>query len=286
MGVTCTVTATGSRSAVIANRCLDRVADLEQLWSRFLDHSDVSRRNNADGRPLWVDDRTIVLLHHMIEAHRLTGGAFNPALLPLQMSAGDSRSLVDNGRTVIPDDARATADISAVEFLPDGRVRLPDGLTVDAGGIAKGHAADLVASWARAEGADGVCINIGGDMAIDSGDESGWNIDILSPLTGDTTTTVHVARGGVATSAINARHRNGGIASHIFTTEGAVADDRVIGASVIASTAGWAEVWTKAAIVSEIESAFAALEAHGLAAMVQSADGSVSTTSTWSSFVR
>ena len=285
MGVGCTVTATGPDSAVLVHRCLDQVAALEQLWSRFIGHSDLSRLNNSRGTPLWVDDRTVALLHHMVDAHRLTDGAFNPALLPLQVAAGDASSLVDSGTTLIPPDTSADARVGDIGFLEDGRVRFPAGLTVDAGGIAKGFAADLVVAWARANGADGICVNIGGDMAIDTGDDSGWNVEIISPLSGEVAATVHVSRGGVATSAVNARHRNGGIPSHIFTADGAVAVDRVIGATVIAATGAWAESWTKAAIVGETSTVLAALESHGLAGMVTAADGSVRTTSTWNGFI-
>lgn len=285
MGVGCTVTATGPNSTVTVNRCLDEVAVLERLWSRFIPESDLSRLNNAGGRPLWVDRRTVELLHHMIAAHELTEGAFNPALLPLQLAAGDDRSLVDARTTLLPVDASASARVTDIVFHDDGRVGFPRGLSVDAGGIAKGRAADLVVAWARANGADGVCVNIGGDMAIDTGDETGWNVDVLSPVTGGTATTVRVSRGGVATSAVGARHRNGGgIASHIFTVDGAAPVDGVVGATVIASTGAWAEAWTKACIVSDTTSALESLGSHGLAGMIVSADGSVRTTDSWSSF--
>lgn len=285
MGVGCTVTATGSDSAVLVQRALDEVAVLEGLWSRFRADSDVSRLNNAGGRPVWVDRRTIMLLHHMVAAHAATHGGFNPALLPLQIAAGDADSLAAPGTTLIPADATSSTDVAGIVFHDDGRVSFPQGLVVDAGGIAKGLAADLVVANARENGADGVCVNIGGDMAIDTGDGTGWSVEILSPLTGDVHATVHVAHGGVATSAIGARHREGrGIASHIFSVDGAAPLDRVAGATVVAATGAWAEAWTKAAIVGSTPDAIAALESHGLAGMIVLADGTVRTTSTWKDF--
>ena len=59
-----------------------------------------------------------------------------------------------------------------------------------------------------------------------------------------------------------------------------------IGATVIASTGAWAEVWTKAAIVSDPAGILPRIEAHGLAAMLVAADGSVTTTENWSSFTQ
>ena len=287
MGVGCTVTATGPESTIIVQRALDEVAELEGLWSRFRADSDVSRLNNAGGRPVWVDRRTVLLLHHMVAAHTATHRAFNPALLPLQITAGDADSLAAPGTTLIPADATSSADVTGIVFHDDGRVSFPPGLVVDAGGIAKGLAADLTVANARESGAEGICVNIGGDMAIDTGDETGWSVEILSPLTGDVQTTVHVARGGVATSAIRARHRDGrGIPSHIFSVDGAAPLDRVAGATVLAATGAWAEAWTKAAIVGSTPEVIAALESHGLAGLIVLADGTVRTTSTWKDFIR
>src|SRR4029078_51858 len=46
-------------------------------------------------------------------------------------------------------------------------VRLPAGTGFDPGGIGKGLAADIVVDEIRADGADGVCVNPGGDVRVD-----------------------------------------------------------------------------------------------------------------------
>jgi thiamine biosynthesis lipoprotein len=287
MGVKCTVTVAGESSAVIAQHCLDSVFGLEQLWSRFIPTSDISRVNLGHGQPVWVAEMTTLLVSYLVAAHQETDGLFNPALLPLQMVEGDTRSLIDDQFTTLSPGSQPFAHLSNVEIHDDGRIQLHNGITLDAGGLAKGLAADLVASEALALGASGVCINIGGDMAISTGSHEAWRVDIMSPLHHDQVLdSVNVSRGGVATSAINARHRNGShIQNHIFTTTGH-SNSPTVGATVLASHAAWAEAWTKFAIIVDPDTALATISEKGLAALLVFRDGSTRSTDSWKELAR
>jgi len=58
-------------------------------------------------------------------------------------------------------------------------VRLPAGTGFDAGGIGKGLAADLVTTEAIAAGADGICVNLGGDLRVaGTGPDGAWTVGI------------------------------------------------------------------------------------------------------------
>ena len=286
MGVTCVVTVVGSNSHEIALHCLDLVEELESLWSRFIPTSDISRLNIANGQPTVVDERTLTLIHHMIAAHQATDGAYNPTRLPLQIAAGDAHSLINDRNTALATDSIVFPQLSGIHIFHDGKVSLPRGMTLDAGGIGKGLAADLILRVALEQGADGACINLGGDMAINTGDSIGWDVEILSPFDpGVILDTVRVSVGGVATSSLFARQRNSaGIASHLFSDSSAHDTQHTVGATVIANSAAWSEAWTKYAILSNPAQAIDTLTSTGLAALLVSADGHTTRSESWKTF--
>ena len=286
MGVTCVATVVGIDSIDLAVRCLDLVEEFESLWSRFIPTSDISRLNSANGQPTLVDEKKLTLLHHMIAAHQATDGAYNPTRLPLQIATGDASSLINDRRTELPADAAVFSQLSGIHIFHDGKVSLPRGMTLDAGGIGKGLAADLVLHFALEHGAQAACINLGGDMAINTGDSVGWDVEILSPIDSEVILdTVRIAVGAVATSSLFARQRNGaGITSHLFTDSSAHDTQHTVGATVIANSAAWSEAWTKYAILSNPELAIDTLTSTGLAAMLVSANGQITQTQSWKTF--
>ena len=288
MGVTCRVTVHGHDAHVVARKCVEMLDKYEGLWSRFIASSDICRLNAASGSTVWVDPMTATLVAHMQAGVDATGGRFNPTLLPWQVAAGDSASLVDERVTTIDPGSRAFSDLSGIQVFRDGRVRLPAGMTLDAGGIAKGFAADLITEMAIRMGADSVCINIGGDLRVSgpTPDGHGWNIDILDPRDLTTRTdTVCIASGAVATSAIGARNLKGSpLASHILDSRPGDAPRRTIGASVIASTAAWSEVWAKFAILADVPEALDTYDRNGLAVQIVLADGRILHSRSWKDF--
>ena len=286
MGVTCVATVVGTNPHAIAVRCLDLVEEFESLWSRFIPTSDISRLNNTNGQPTLVDERTLTLIHHMIAAHQATDGAYNPTLLPLQIAAGDAQSLINDRITELLTGSIVFSHLSGIHVFHDRKVSLPRGMTLDAGGIGKGLAADLILQFALDQGAEGACINLGGDMAINTGDSIGWDVEIVSPLDPDAILdTVRIAVGAVATSSLFARQRNSaGITSHLFSDSSAHDTQHTVGATVIANSAAWSEAWTKYAILSNPAQAIDTLTQAGLAGMLVSADGQITRTESWKTF--
>lgn len=285
MGVTCRVTVHGDQAHILAKRCLDLVDELERKWSRFIPSSDVCRLNSAGGAPVWVDPLTRRLITHMISGMEATGGLYNPTLLPIQVGSGDDRSLVDERSCRIHPSARPFDDMNSVEFLEDGRVRLPAGMTLDAGGIGKGFAADWICDRAVDMGADSVCINLGGDLRVSGPVPTGhgWDIEILDPRDLRThTDAVCIAAGGVATSAVGARRlRGSAIESHILRSDRTADTSATIGASVASSSAAWSEIWAKYAVLSDPDAALRTFDDNGLAVLLVAADGSTKANAAW-----
>jgi len=284
MGVRCEVSVVGGNAYALADEGLRMIADLENLWSRFIPSSDICRINRSDGIPVWVDARTVSLIGHMITAHVATHGAFNPTLLPQLIQQGDSRSLIDDKTSSVPALAHAFDDMSVIVIRDDNTVTLPKHMTLDAGGIGKGFAADLVVEHLISRGAESVCVNLGGDIRVAriANTTHAWPIHIMSPANPDTALcTISLAEGAVATSHITARRRNDrGIDCHIASPTDET--PAYVAASVIASTAAWAEAWTKSALMSDNN----LIESLGLSVLRVDASGVVTQSNTWKEFLQ
>jgi FAD:protein FMN transferase len=271
------------------------IAHLEQRWSRFLPDSDISRINHAAGSTVRVDPATMVLFHAMLDGWRSTAGVFDPTLLAPLVGLGYASSWHDPAlATSLPLGALLRGDLNAVR-LDDRRntITVPRGMCLDAGGIGKGLAADLVVNQLLASGARGALVSIGGDICVrgEPSDDDGWfiglaDIDDHQAQVGQLVLT----EGGVATSGTTRRRwraDDGSERHHLLdpTTGQPVEHRRQISAvTVIAGTAAWAEVWTKVAMVSG-DSALALLDEHGLGAQIAYADRSTATNRSWASFV-
>lgn len=302
------------------SRARRRLHFLEQRWSRFIESSDISRLNAAGGAPIEVDASTITLLEAMVHAHHATDGAFDPTVLPAVMRLGYAASRHDRTMRVdLSPSVADSGDLTSIQVVRgaedgDGRplgpsiARLPAGTALDAGGIGKGLAADLVAHELLRAGAAGAMVSIGGDMRVaGSGPNNGdWVIAIYadrasgatptgagnSTGTGTGTTSlrpselppardivdyVRLADGGVATS---------GTIHHQVdpSSNGRAAAQRdgapLAQASIIGGSAMWAEVCATWAMVRGLD-AVDHLERLSLGARLQFGDGVVVATPSW-----
>ena len=133
-------------------------------------------------------------------------------------------------------------------------ITLPLGVRLDLGGIGKGLAADLVATGLRERGAEGALVDIGGDVRVTGTSPRGgaWTIAIEDPRNEHLLALVHVDDGGVATSTtLRRRWIHAGARRHhlVAPTTGESTTSDVVGASVVAATAGWADALSKVAFV-------------------------------------
>jgi thiamine biosynthesis lipoprotein len=168
-------------------------------------------------------------------------------------------------------------------------------MCLDAGGIGKGLAADLVVGILTEAGAHGASVSIGGDIAVSgvAPQRGGWLIGIADPLIpADTDIEVGqlvMLEGGVATSGTLRRRWRGAAGESLHhlldPSTGRPTHHRreLVGVTVVAGTAAWAEAWTKAVMVRGAPM-LAVLDEYGLAARIAYVDGTTSTNRAWSSF--
>jgi thiamine biosynthesis lipoprotein len=295
MGVQASITMVGGPAGLL-DRAASRLVHLETLWSRFLPGSDITRLNNGGGGITAVSPETLRLIEWMVSAHSVTDGLFDPSMLQTTLALGDAASRRDStARTIIGTGVETRHGRFSPEIHHDlCAVALPDGVTVDPGGIGKGLAADIVATESMELGADGVCVNLGGDLRCtgDSGHPDGWLVDIMSGPSHD----IHRWRislrdGGVATSSTLARRwmsPAGRPVHHLIDpATGAPAtewpeDLQLV--SVVAERAAWSEAFTKAVLLGGWRHGSQLADQHGLAVAAVTNGGRELTNEPWRRF--
>lgn len=268
----------------LADRAVDRLAELEQRWSRFLEHSDITILNRAQGRAVSVDPSTILAVEAIVEAWHRTGGRFDPTVLPALVAHGYRHSVGVGG-------ALAPAVPGRVIGAPDGividrragTITLPPEVAIDLGGIGKGMAADLVVAELLAAGAAGALVNVGGDLRVAGEPPPGadaWYVAVADPRRpGTPLATLGLLDGGIATSGTDVRRWFGadGAPRHhlIDPATGAPATTNVSTATVVAGDAATAEAFATAVVVAGVGEGFRLLDRAGLAGLAVTTDGRV-----------
>jgi len=268
--------------AGLADAARDRIADLEASWSRFIATSEVSELTRRAGEWVPVSEDTALLARLAVEAWRLTGGAFDPTLLGDILRAGYDRSFDD----LRPDPTEARSLLlpgcDGIEFGA-GTVRLASGTGFDPGGIGKGLAADLVVALLLEGGADGACVNLGGDVRVSgsSPDGGGWTVGVADPRTGgdgSDLARLGLADGAVATSSVLRRRWMRGDAERhhlIDPRTGWPSATPLVQASVVSGTGWEAEVMAKAVLLNGDRYPFDILGGTGAEGLAVADDGTV-----------
>ncbi len=277
------ILAAAEGSVAKVNQGFQRMEDLihryEQRFTRFSEKSELSAVNRAAGS--WID-----ISPEMAEVLRLahqyyfdTDGLFDPGILVNLEQAGYDRSIEqimagEVRETPGPFVPAARPDFSLVELADDRlAVRLPAGLRIDLGGIAKGwiaeQAARLLSRYTPVCG-----VNAGGDQytcGVPSG-EAGWEVGLEDPFNpSQDITMLLVGPGAVATSSvIKRRWKQGQVERHhlIDPRSGQPAHSPWASVTVITDTAAKAEVLAKALLIVGNEGADRILARHPEAAFI------------------
>ncbi len=254
MGTSAHISVIGDETVVdgALDHGFERLVELEQRWSRFLPGSEVSQLNRSSGSPVVVSEETYRLIDAAVVAWHKTDGLFDPTIEATMAAAGYDRSFgeIDSAVTERTASHRAAPTPADIELAPYTRsVKLPDDVTIDLGGIAKGAAADLVVSELRAGGAEGCCINIGGDLRVDGATPraQGWLIELDCPGS-DESLAIGIQSGAVCTSTTLRRRWPGprGEEHHIRNPiDGRPLESDLLSTTVVAASAAQAEVLTK-----------------------------------------
>lgn len=206
----------------ILDRCKEMCSHYEQLFSRTIKTSDISRINAAKGSPVTVDDETIELIEKGLYYSRISKGSFDITIAPLS-ELWDIKNNPGN----IPDAAAIEEAKSHVDYknvLVEGNtVTLKDPeAAIDLGGIAKGFIADKLKAYLKSEGIEHGQIDLGGNLLTIGSkiDGSDFHIGIQKPFakTNEAITTVEIHDQSVVSSGTYERYfkKDGKIYHHLL----------------------------------------------------------------------
>jgi FAD:protein FMN transferase len=260
-----------------ARWAVERIEQLEALWSRFRPDSEISRINTSPDVPVEVSRETYLLCERAVEAWLRTRGRFDATVLGAITSQGYDRTFTAVARELdeaVPE-PEPTPGSDEIELdIVHRTVCVPAGVGIDPGGIGKGLAADLVVRELLGRGAAGACVNVGGDVraAGDGPSSEGWPIGVADQY--DTTrlvAAVPLADGALVTSTrlLRAWRRAGRDYHHLIDpVTGRPTDTDVDAVTVLAGEGWWAEALAKAVFVAGADDAEQILLSVGAAGVV------------------
>jgi len=256
----------------------------ENLLSKTISTSDVSRINAAMGQPVTVDPETWEILRRAKDINRLTEGAFSVTIAPvsaLWTFTGTTTNTVPNDETRLA--AVTLVDDQKIVLGENNTVTLPAGMQIDLGGIAKGYIADKVAEIIREKATAGI-ISLGGNVYTvgQKPDKSKFSVAITDPQNPSTSKAViYTGDCTVVTSGTYERGFNfGGVRYHhiLDPKTGWPAQSDLVSASFVMDSSMTADALATACIVIGSEKALELAKSQGLDAIFITADGEILTT--------
>lgn len=236
------------------------INDCEQRFSRFLPESELSTLNHSAGDWHTISDDLMDMLQLSMKYYFETRGLFDPSILTDLKWTGYDRSMDEiraNGEYSSPLASKRTSKPAFHEITFDSahnKVRLPRGMEVDLGGIAKGwiveKAAQLLNTYSEA-----CAVSAGGDMLLIGCPSDGmdWDVALEDPRDpSQMLSQLHVGSGAVATSSVMKRTWSQGekVRHHLIdprTGESAMTD--WLSVTVISPDVVTAEVYAKAILI-------------------------------------
>ncbi|MTQ95445.1 FAD:protein FMN transferase [Pseudoflavonifractor sp. BIOML-A6] len=155
----------------------------DDLLSKTKVGSDVWNINHANGERVAVSEDTRDIIEKALEYSRLSEGRFDITIEPcvaLWDFTGDAMGILPDGDALAA--AAAKVDWTQVD-VSDGGVRIPAGMTIDLGAIAKGYITDRIADFLKDRGVKNGFLNFGGNVLTIGGkpDGTAWNIGVQDP---------------------------------------------------------------------------------------------------------
>ena len=252
------VTSDSVRTAAVATRAMAEFWRIDSLMSNWTATSEVARVNRVAARAATpVEPEVARVIDAALTIGRQSEGAFDITVEPLVRAWG----FIGGPRHVPSDSAAAAAarlvGSSRLHFDPATRLLRfdRDGMRIDLGGIAKGHAVDVVADSLRAHGVTDALVNLSGNMLAigrPAGRES-WRIGVRDPrdrMPYFARLDLHSGE-GISTSAKYEQFvaQNGRTYGHIMDPRIGRPADGLIGVTVIAPTAMIADGWSTSLFV-------------------------------------
>lgn len=203
----------------------DRIAQLDNILSDYKPDSELSRLPSiAAGHAVAVSTDLFRVVAAAQDTARETGGAFDITLGPVIRLWREARK---TGVAPSLEALRQAGTRCGYQYLklarnPDAIELLKPGMALDAGGIAKGYAADEALAVLSARGIHSALVAASGDLALSDAPPgtTGWRVgvDSLDSARASFTKVLNLANAAVSTSGDTEQHldANGQRYSHII----------------------------------------------------------------------
>lgn len=270
------------RHLAAAESCVREVTDaVDRACSRFRPDSELMARAGELERGAAVSPLLATLVHQALDAAASTDGDVDPTLGARMTSLGYDAAFADGVSVTAPTDVAAALDGRPAwrrVLLSGTFLRVPHGVVLDLGAIAKAAAADIAAATVTARLGVGVLVSLGGDIATAGpAPHGGWQVRVQDR---DDDPADHVTLGAgwaVATSSTQKRRwvQDGTARHHVLDPRwGLPADPVWRSVTVVAPSCATANTLTTASVVRG-RRALPMLREHGAAARLVGADGAV-----------
>ena len=240
----------------------DFINNSESRFTRFSKNSELSQLNNANGAWFYASPDMFEVIQLARSYIELTGGLFDPSILPDLERIGYDRSMDIirlngiNGTGNQTFATRPNFTFDEILLRPDEMmISLPMGVSLDLGGIAKGwiaqKAAGILSEYCTACG-----VSAGGDMHLIGlpVSQTAWQIALDDPRNpGENLAILDIPPGGIATSSVAKRTwKQAGKTRHhlIDPRTGEPAETEWLSVTVIAEDTSFCEVFAKTLLIA------------------------------------
>ncbi len=269
----------GGEAAVRA--VMEEMRRIDRTMSPHKEDSELSRINRHAARgPVPVSAEMLRLLARAVEFSRLSGGAFD-------ITYAAVGHLYDYRAGVQPDDetlAQARALVGYRQIVLDAQARTVrfarEGVRIDLGGFAKGHAVDNCVAILRRHGVRHASVAAGGDSHV-MGSRGGrpWTIGIQDPRrAGEMVAVLPLEDTALSTSGDYERYfeRNGVRCHHLIDPHTGRSPAGVRSVTVLANDGLTTEAMSKCVFVMGLEKGMRFVESQaGVDAVVVDAEGAL-----------
>lgn len=192
MGMPVTLTVWTESRQLAESACkaaFQRIGELENVFSDYIDGSDVDRVNRADvGQKVSVAPVFATLVAKSRDVKKISQGAFDPTfgdLIKLWRIARKTKQLPGPNEIAAVLEQAGLANVELEEPTDDQKARQfsiikKSALSFDFGGIAKGFIGDRAINLLKEQGIDIACYEAGGDIVCSDPPPgtTGWSIDV------------------------------------------------------------------------------------------------------------
>ncbi len=210
LGTLVQVTVYGKEVSSLAfDKVFNIISDIENIVSKNIDTSEVSRINN--GEEITLSEATHNIIEKGLYYSELSNGKFDITIAPLVDLWG-----IGSEGAKVPNDKEIQEALSKVNYKnitldeKTSLIKLHKPVELDLGGIAKGYVADKVSTYLRENDMGNAIINLGGNILTvgKKPDGSSWKIGIQNPFDarGNKLGIVTVGQKSVVTSGIYERY--------------------------------------------------------------------------------